>query len=190
MDGAARKPFGGNVAQYLEALLSIPGVGAAAVYPAWGGGGTVLASVAGPGGEPASPGLVAQVKARMDPEGGEGEGLGLAPIGHRVTVTTPLRREVGVSMSLTLDHAQPAMAAAQVAEAIGAHFARARAQWGHDRRALSVYRANITAEAMGVPGVVNVEGLRLDGLDADLHLVDRAEPGGQELPYLGHLEIN
>ena len=39
--------FGGNISSYKNEILSIEGVGAVQVYPAWKGGGTVLCSILG-----------------------------------------------------------------------------------------------------------------------------------------------
>lgn len=52
------RAFGGNVAQYVEEIEKLDGVGAVQVYPTWKGGGTVLCSVLGADWLPASADLV------------------------------------------------------------------------------------------------------------------------------------
>ena len=77
------RAFGGNVAQYVEEIEKIDGVGAVQVYPTWHGGGTVLCSVMGADFMPASSDLVQTIQNAMDPLPNSGQGLGLAPSGPK-----------------------------------------------------------------------------------------------------------
>lgn len=72
------RSFGGNVAQYVEEIEAIDGVGAVQVYPVWDGGGTVCCSILGADFLPASSDLVQMVQNAIDPPPAQGLGLGLA----------------------------------------------------------------------------------------------------------------
>lgn len=73
------RSFGGNVAQYVEEIEAIDGVGAVQVYPVWDGGGTVCCSILGADFLPASSDLVQMVQNAIDPPPGQGLALGLRP---------------------------------------------------------------------------------------------------------------
>lgn len=72
------------------------------MYPTWDGGGTVALSVLGADYLPASPTLVKKVQETIDPPPGQGLGLGLAPIGAKVTVKAPDKVTINVSATVTL----------------------------------------------------------------------------------------
>ncbi len=93
--------FGGNMADYREKALSIAGVGGVKVYPAWNGGGTVKLVIINSDYQPPSPEMIRTVKEAFDPEGSSGDGYGLAPIGHRVTVEGAGRGTVDIRTEIT-----------------------------------------------------------------------------------------
>ena len=78
IDGEA---FGGNVADYREKVNAITGVGGVKVYPVWNGGGTVKLTIIASDFTAPSTELISKVQTAIDPEGNQGEGLGLAPVG-------------------------------------------------------------------------------------------------------------
>lgn len=100
-----QKPFGGNIAQYDEEVKALPGVGELQVYPVWNGGGTVKLSIIDAEYNPISAEYIETLDKLIDPEnaqGDKGTGLGMAPIGHKVTVTTPNTLSINISARVTL----------------------------------------------------------------------------------------
>lgn len=93
--------FGGNIADYKEKVMAIPGVGGVKVYPAWNGGGTVKLVVINSEYDVPSGELVQSVKETMDPDLDSGKGYGLAPIGHVVTVEAAQEQRVSVGTAIT-----------------------------------------------------------------------------------------
>lgn len=81
-----KEAFGGNVADYKEKVVSIDGVGQVKVYTAWNGGGTVKLRLLDSDNNIPSSELLELVQTQVDPVQNSGEGLGIAPIGHSVTV--------------------------------------------------------------------------------------------------------
>ena len=95
--------FGGNIADYKNKVELLPGVGAVKVFPVWNGGGTVkIVLVDSEWGVPSSE-LVKQVQEAIDPVNTQGTGVGLAPIGHVVTVAGVTGSKIDVSFNLTFE---------------------------------------------------------------------------------------
>lgn len=189
------RPFGGNIADYRQNVLAIDGVGGVQVYPTWNGGGTVKLSVLGADFLPASPTLVENVQNAIDPPPNQGLGLGLAPIGAKVTVAAPTELTVNVSATLMLA-AGYAIGQVQepVEQAIEAYLLSVRQEWDTNTSstavsyAADVYVARITAAIVGVTGVVNATNVQLNGGTADLILTETGET--QQVPVLGTVTLS
>ncbi|WP_418690480.1 baseplate J/gp47 family protein [Agathobaculum sp.] len=98
IDGEA---FGGNVADYKDKTNAITGVGGTKVYPVWNGGGTVKLTIIASDFTAPSAELINKVQTAIDPEQNHGEGLGLAPIGHTVTVTGAKYADLTITANVT-----------------------------------------------------------------------------------------
>jgi len=99
-----RKAFGGNVAQYQQFLQAIDGVGDSMIFPVWRGGGSVKASIVDTANAPVSEEFVKLVNNEVDPVTRGGSGFGTAPIGHRVTISTPEWLDVNINVRMVLVH--------------------------------------------------------------------------------------
>ena len=189
------RPFGGNIADYRQNVLASDGVGGVQVYPTWNGGGTGKLSVLGADFLPASPTLVENVQNAIDPPPNQGLGLGLAPIGAKVTVVAPTELTVNVSATLMLA-AGYAIGQVQepVEQAIEAYLLSVRQEWDTNTSstavsyAADVYVARITAAIVGVTGVVNATNVQLNGGTDDLILTETGET--QQVPVLGTVTLN
>lgn len=91
--------FGGNKAEYKEKTLAIPGVGAVKITPVWNGGGTVKITVLDTAFNKANDILLQKIQQEFDPTQ-DGTGVGIAPIGHIVTVDTPNELNVSVQVDI------------------------------------------------------------------------------------------
>ena len=186
------KPFGGNLAQYDENLKNIEGVGEVQIYPVWDGGGTVKCSVIDASFNPITSDFMTVIQDIIDPTP-QGTGLGLAPIGHTVTITTPEELTVNIAANISL---MPGYTKAQVEtpikEALEAYLLNLRKEWGvpndFNQYILGVYISRINAAILSVQGVSNVTGTTINSLANDLTLVETAER--QELPILGMVSLN
>lgn len=189
------RPFGGNIAAYRQQISAMDGVGAVQVYPTWDGGGTVKCSVLGADLAPASPELVQQVQQAIDPPPGQGLGLGLAPIGAKVTITAPETVEIQVSARLML---QSGYAVGQVQQpvekALAAYLASVSEAWGTNistsgvAYAANIYIARIIAAIVGVAGIVNAADVQINGASEDLSLTETGTL--QQVPKLGEVSLS
>ncbi|MGE4214838.1 MAG: baseplate J/gp47 family protein [Anaerotignaceae bacterium] len=93
--------FGGNREDYIQKVTAIPGVGGCKVYRAWDGGGTVkLVIINSDYGIP-SESLVTEVQTAIDPTVNAGEGLGIAPLDHVVTVVAAEEQAINIATTIT-----------------------------------------------------------------------------------------
>lgn len=91
----------GNVQNYRQWALSIPGVSAVHVIPLWNGNGTVKVVILGPDGTPANKELVQQVQDYI--VGDDNYGNRQAPIGATVTVVAAEAVTISVTADIAID---------------------------------------------------------------------------------------
>ena len=195
-DQMSAKAFGGNISDYRNKTREIIGVGDLQIYPVWNGGGTVKLSIVDTAFRAASNEFVQEVQNLIDPvnaSGVQGDGLGIAPIDHKVTVVAPEEVTVNITASIVLQvpyevgQVQPA-----VEQAIEAYMVELRHDWAtpneFNEYALSVYASRITAAIVGVPGISNVTNVRLNGTAADITLQQTGQK--QQIPVKGTVTLN
>lgn len=186
------KPFGGNLAQYDEVLKGIDGVGEVQIYPVWNGGGSVKLSVIDAEYNIITNDFITTLQNMIDPTP-QGTGLGLAPIGHTVTVTTPTEKTIDITATVVLESGYTlGQVTPLIEEAIESYLLGLREIWGIaddlNNYALAVYIARINAAVLGVAGIANITGTTINGLASDLILTQDATT--QELPVLGTVIVS
>ncbi|MCR8645572.1 baseplate J/gp47 family protein [Paenibacillus sp. N1-5-1-14] len=90
----------GNIADYINWALEVPGVGGVRVIPLWDGGGTVKVVIVDNEKKPASGELVQKVQTNIAPSDSKGEGK--APIGALVNVVSAAGVGIDVTAAVTL----------------------------------------------------------------------------------------
>lgn len=187
--------YGGNIADYLDMIHKISEVGAAQIYPVWAGSGTVKLVIVNNDLMPASPDLVKKVKNIIDPEDNEAQGVGLAPIDHRVTVVAPEVLKVDVSIQLQLtDQANKVAVEKGIKDMLNELFSELRKDWDTINAtvgrgySLSIYRSKILSKIMLIDGVADSQLPKLNGEDKDIHLIFSNEVS--QLPILGEVTIS
>lgn len=78
--------YGGNIEDYKQKVNALPGVGGVKVYPVWKGGGTVKLVIISSAYDVPTQELIDTIQTEIDPVPNNGKGMGIAPIGHVVTV--------------------------------------------------------------------------------------------------------
>lgn len=189
------RPFGGNVAAYRTEIMAMDGVGGVQVYPTWRGGNTVKCSVIGSDLLPAGGVLVAAIQAHIDPPPDQGLGLGMAPIGAKVTISAPEAVTVNVSAGVDL---APGYSIGQILpearEALEDYLLSIRRSWDKRvggtgvRYASTAYLSQALAALVGVDGVTNVTAVQLNGQAEDIVLTQSGEV--QQVPVLGEVTLH
>ena len=182
--------FGGNIDSYIEKVSSIDGVGTCKVFPAWQYNGSVLLSVVDSNYEPITPSFADRIKEKIDPEESSGQGVGFAPIGHYVTITTPIKSNVKVQFHLDLE-ADVTIGNVQeeCEQKIEEYFNSVRHEFYQDKT-LGIYRARIIDKILEIPEVLNVTDVLLNDVDADITYTDEGLLEHQYLPYVSEVIID
>lgn len=175
-DTLKSQAFGGNIADYKAKVEQLQGVGAVKVVPVWNGGGTVkIITVDSEWGVPSAD-LVQSVQEAVDPVGTQGAGVGLAPIGHVVTVVGVTGKNVDVSFALTFDTGVTwASVQNDVKAAIRSYFDELAHTWA-DTDSLVVRVSQIETKVLNVAGVIDITGTKINGGTANIPLTPDAIP--------------
>lgn len=181
--------FGGNIEDYIEKTNSIDGVGNTKVFPAWQYNGSVLLSIVSPEFDPVTDAFTKVVKEELDPENSTGQGVGTAPIGHYVTVTTPVKQNVTVEATLELDSSVTLETIQEDVEAkLEEYFLSVRQSFAQNVD-LTLYRARIIEKVLELTSILNIKNVKLNGEEKDLTFTDEAHIGMQYLPYLDEVVL-
>ena len=181
--------FGGNIADYIEKVNAIDGVGNTKVFPAWQYNGSVLLSVVDPQFNPITQEFIQNLKQQIDPNENTGEGVGIAPIGHYVTVTTPIPANVEVALTVELRNTQTIQTIQESIEnKIEEYFDTVRKSYGQNVN-LTIYRSDIIVYVKQLEDVLNVTDVKLNGEMQDLVFIDEGLLNKQYLPYVGGVII-
>lgn len=188
--------FGGNIAQYRQWAKEIPGIGGVQVYPVWAGGGTVKLSIIDTDYNSCSSEFCQTILEKFDPENSDGEtglGLGIAPIGHKVAVSTPLPRTINVSGKITLlpgyklETLMP-----DIKAALENYLLSLREAWENsddeNNYSVTVYLGRINFAILNVKGVSSAYELKLNETDTDIKLTETSSL--QEIPVLGTVSLD
>lgn len=157
--------YGGNIAQYKEWVAMQDGVGPCRITPVWAGGGSVKVELLDSTGEIPSDELISRVQTALDPTQNHGEGVGLAPIGHTVTVAAPQADEIDLSAGL-LAGIDTAAAKANAEAAARQYLLELREKW-EDEDAVVRY-SGMMAALSGAEGIIDVSNLLINGGTANV----------------------
>ena len=168
-DSFDSKAYGGNVDDYLNKTNSLPGVGSTKVTPVWNGGGTVLLTILNSEYGKASDTLIQTVQEEIDPTQ-DGSGIGIAPIGHIVTVETASEVAVNVSASITFEEGYSWTGQkTAIEEAVKGYLLEIRKEWAN-QSAYVVRIAKIESRIMALKGVLDIANTKINDSESNLML--------------------
>lgn len=169
VDSVVSPQFGGNISDYKIKTKSVTGVGGVKVIPIWNGGGTVKVIITDSAyGVPTST-LINNVQNVLDPTLNQ-KGLGLAPIGHMVTVNGVSSTTVTITTSLTLKSGYTATTVqAAVNKVVDDYFIELGKSW-EDIGYIIVRISQLDTRLLGVDGVLDVKSTTLNGSTSNLSL--------------------
>ena len=183
-----QEAFSGNKAAYKKMVENMDGVESCKVFPVWDGGGTVKLAVVATGYTIPSNEFITALQTKIDPLQNQGEGIGLAPIGHTVTVVAPDRLNINISGNVTID---PEYTIEQllpsIREYIGAYIREVEEQFSEEDT-LRIYISRVIAAILQVSQVKNVSNLTINGNATDL--VIELSGTNVKFPMLNEVVIN
>lgn len=180
LDGLSSAAFGGNIADYKAKVMSLDGVGGVKVYPVWNGGGTVKLVILDSTYSAPSQELVGAVQTAIDPTQ-DGQGVGIAPIGHIVTVTSASECAVSIAADITYQDGWSFEAAKEyITAAVDGYFEELASQWA-DSSCLIVRISQIETRILGCAGVLDITGTTLNGAAQNMQLA------ADEIPVRGEI---
>lgn len=170
------KPFGGNIADYKINTRAIEGVGDLKVYSIWNGGGTVKIIFIDSEYSVPTLELVDKVQTTLDPIQNQGKGIGIAPVGHVVTVEGVTEIEITVETELLLKRD---VTIGQVQEDVNMvienYLKELRQQWANEDN--TIIRINqIEAKILGIDGIADMFNTTINDLQENLTLEPNQVP--------------
>jgi len=162
--------FGGNRADYLQKVKSIAGVGGVKVYSGaeWQGGGTVKVVFTTSAYTKPTESFVSNIQNVIDPVDNQGEGYGIAPIGHTVTVLGVDETACDIAMTLTLQSGYTWDDVSQyVNETIDKYFSSLNEEWENETN-IVVRISQLETRILDVAGVVDISDTTLNGEESNL----------------------
>lgn len=184
--------FGGNIRDYQLRTRSIDGIGAVKVTPIWKGGGTVRLTILDAQYNPASEVLINAVQEIIDPTQ-DHTGIGIAPIGHVVTVTTVTTVPIRVNTEITLVGGVTwGMVEHQVVDLIESYLLELRKDWenqdvisttGLIENPLIVRISHIDARILALPDIVDIQNTCINEVAENLAV------GKYEVPVFAGISI-
>lgn len=179
LESLSSQAFGGNVADYKEKIrelnnsediAALGGIGQIRIYSAdqWNGGGTVKVVITPREGNIATPELINALQEYLDPIENTGKGMGIAPVGHIVTVAGAGEETIDISLSLTLkDGYSGEILTPYIKSAIEESFDELNLQWediydgGDD--GITIVVSYLAGVIQAVPGIVSITNINVGG---------------------------
>lgn len=173
--------FGGNKTDYKRKVNALSGVGGVKVIRAPSGGGAVGIIVINSEYKKPSAELVNFVQSAIDPEQNQGEGDGLAPIYHFVTVEGVSETAVNITMDIEYQEGWEWNDIQSAAEnMIDRYFIELNKTW-EDSKNLIVRISQIETRMLDIAGVVDISGTTLNGTTENLVIAENSIPAGGEV---------
>lgn len=173
------EPFGGNIDDYVMKVKELAEVGGVKVYPVWQGGGTVKITIIDNKKNKPTDELVQKVQELIDPVKNHGKGMGIAPIGHTVTVVGAEEIKINLNLKLayekgyTWENVKDA-----VIRTVTDYIVDLKKEWQR-KEYLTVRQSQIEARILNLAGILDITECKINGQDGNLSLKE------DEIPAVG-----
>lgn len=169
--------FGGNKAEYKEKANEFSNVYGCKVYPTWNGGGTVKVVILGTNYTKASDTVISEIQNAFDPNG-DGSGIGIAPIGHTVTVATVTETPINISCNVNyVDGYTWNDIKDEFSTAVADYLLELRQTW-EDSNGLVVRVGQIERILLAIQGVDDVVSISINSASGNYSVAESSVPIG------------
>ena len=164
--------YGGNKSDYKTKVAEIAGVGGVKVYSGaeWNGGGTVKVVITDSDFGVPSNELVDLVQTTIDPIVNSGDGVGIAPIGHFVTIKAANADYVDIAFDLIFASGKSWETEIDaIRNALNEYFAELNATWQNQPNVV-IRIAQIESHVLNLDSVIDVANTTINGSDHNVVL--------------------
>lgn len=184
--------YGGNIDDYRKKVKAIDGVGLVKVIPVWNGGGTVKLIITDSEFKEPTSELISKVQEIIDPIPFHQKGVGVAPIGHYVTVVGAKSKKINITCEILKSRdSNLEEIKREIEKDVEEYFKTQRKKWAtYEKVDSNIYVENdirlakITSIVLNVADVIDYETIKFT--DTDKKIFELSE---DELPVLGDVII-
>ncbi|MDU5274388.1 MULTISPECIES: baseplate J/gp47 family protein [Peptoniphilus] len=184
--------YGGNIDDYRKKVKAIDGVGLVKVIPVWNGGGTVKLIITDSEFKEPTSELISKVQEIIDPIPFHQKGVGVAPIGHYVTVVGAKSRKINITCEILKSRdSNLEEIKREIKSDVEEYFKVQRKKWAtYEKVDSNIYVENdirlakITSIVLNVADVIDYETIKFT--DTDKKIFELSE---DELPVLGDVIV-
>lgn len=184
--------YGGNIDDYRKKVKAIDGVGLVKVIPVWNGGGTVKLIITDSEFKEPTSELISKVQEIIDPIPFHQKGVGVAPIGHYVTVVGAKSKKINITCEILKSRdSNLEEIKREIEKYVAEYFKSQRKKWASYEKADSniyvendIRLAKITSIVLNVADVIDYETIKFT--DTDKKIFELSE---DELPVLGDVIV-
>lgn len=181
IDSFTEKAFGGNRQYYIQEITDIEGVGGVKVKRRVDGDKYIHITIIGGDYRSPSEELLESVQTAVDPEQNDGNGDGIAPIGHFVIIEGAEEEKINITTSLTYEGENTyETLKGQIDTAIDNYLLELRKTWDSTDN-IVVRVSQMESALLDVSGIIDVQNTKINGLAQNLEL-------GGKLPVKGTVE--
>ena len=167
--------FGGNISDYQVKVKALTGVGGCKVIPVWNGGGTVKLIITNSTYGVPDQSLIDYVQQEVDPTGDQ-TGLGIAPIGHVVTVVGAEEASLSVACKLVLETGKTIEdVQTNINNIVDNYFGYLASTWDSQEN-LIIRISQLETRVLGVDGVLDINSLTVNGTTNNIQLTSTQIP--------------
>lgn len=175
------KGYGGNVQDYINKVSALEGVGGVRVTPTWNGGGTVKCTILDGNYGKATSTLIQSVQNAIDPTR-DGNGMGVAPIGHIVTIDTPDEVTININVIVEFDTGYSwNNMQSLITNAISNYLLELRTNWKNyeSGQSTTIRISQIETRLLALNGVLDVTQTSVNNSESNYVI------SGNDIPVLG-----
>ena len=183
------KSFGGNRADYINKLISLNedekvrengGIGGVKIYRTPLGGGSVEIFITNNSHKVPTSRLINIVQEEIDPLDSSGEGLGIAPIGHKVSIKPVFETKVNITTNVTLKTGFSIDDIRQnIDDVIEKYLQDLRENWQNEDIIIRI--SMIDSIILDINGVLDIENTSINGSYENLQIEKNSIPIKEEI---------
>ncbi len=174
--------FGGNRADYVELVMRLPNIGAVKAYRRTNTA-DVTVVIVDEKFHAASSELINRVQKYLDPDNSL-DGVGMAPIGHRVLVKTAEEQAINVRVKISYEPNTDIEPIKKDIENIIKEFVEEQKQNWAKNEAIILRLAHLETKILNIGGVIDVSGTQFNGREQNLTIED------MKLPKVGDINVS